>query len=67
MIEYQKSQDVRLWDVFFIGPYLIYIAWKGSVSPLDKIILGFLGGATIAYNWYNYSRNQQQFHGSLLH
>jgi len=56
--EFKKSQEVRLWDVFFIGPYLVWIALKGRVSTLDKIVLGLLGGATIVYNYRNYIKNR---------
>ena len=58
--EFKKSQEVRLWDVFFIGPFLLYLGWKGKLSDLDKMILTTLGGLTILYNWMNYQRNQAQ-------
>lgn len=58
--EFKKSQEVRLWDVFFIGPFLLYLAWKGKLSDLDKMILTVLGGLTILYNWMNYQRTQAQ-------
>lgn len=67
MNEFKKSQEVRLWDVLFIGPFLLWIAFKGSVTPLDAIILGLLGALTIGYNLYNYNLNRQQYHGSLIH
>ena len=67
MKEFKKSQQVRLWDVFFIGPFMLWIAYKGKLTTLDAIILGSLGALTVGYNLYNYNRNKEQFHGRLLH
>ena len=47
MNEFQKAQNVRLLDVFFIGPYLLWIAYRGRVTGWDKLILAILGSATI--------------------
>ena len=58
MTELQKSQSVRLLDVYFIGPYLVGIALKGKVSRIDKVVLGGLGALTILYNLKNYVRNK---------
>jgi len=60
MIEFQKSQSVRLLDVYFIGPYLVWIAIKGKVSRIDKVVLGGLGALTILYNLKNYVRNKNK-------
>ena len=51
----QKSQLVRLVDVFLLGPGLVYVGYKQK----DKRFRTFLiasGVATIIYNWRNYSR-----------
>ena len=58
MTEFQKSQPVRLLDVYFNGPYLVWIALKGKVSRIDKVVLGGLGALTILYNLKNYVRNK---------
>ena len=59
MIEYRKSQEVRLADVFFIGPFMIWVALKGSLTDVQRLIMGVLGAATIAYNLNNFRRNQK--------
>ncbi len=58
MNEFQKAQNVRLLDVFFIGPYLLWIAYRGRVTGWDKLILAVLGSATIGYNLRNYLINR---------
>jgi hypothetical protein len=59
MTEFQKSQGIRLVDIWFIGPYLIYLMKKGTVSDLDKTVLGILGVSTIFYNLNNYMKNRE--------
>jgi hypothetical protein len=53
--EVSKSQNIRLLDVAFIGPMMIYVALKYKMKPVDKYIMIFLGLATIYYNWQNYT------------
>tara|TARA_R100001086_G_scaffold148168_1_gene78461 strand:- start:367 stop:579 length:213 start_codon:yes stop_codon:yes gene_type:complete len=58
--EVSKSQFIRLLDVFFIGPYMIYISKKAKgLNKLESFTLLALGVATIYYNGKNYldSRN----------
>lgn len=55
--EYQKSQSVRLLDVFVLAPYLIYLAQKKELAKLDKQMLIIIAGATIVYNGRNYIKN----------
>ena len=52
-----KSQNIRLLDVFFIGPVMIYCGFKGYklTNQLVFLILVFLGGSTISYNLRNYN------------
>jgi len=59
MDEVQKSQNVRLVDVFLIAPYLGYIAYTGKVSKTDKYILAVLAIATLVYNGKNYLDNRE--------
>lgn len=61
-LEVQKSQQVRLLDIFVFAPLLLMVAfhkqlkisWNFSVSVL--IVLSVL---TILYNWKNYIENER--------
>ena len=53
-----KPQSVRLADVFFIGPFMIYAAGKSKLSKTDRATLVGLGIATILYNGYNYIKQK---------
>jgi hypothetical protein len=53
-----KPQAVRLADVFFIGPFMIYAAGKSKLSKADRATLIGLGIATILYNGINYIKQQ---------
>jgi hypothetical protein len=57
--EVSKSQTVRLWDVFFVGPVLMWVAYKyrKQMTPLEQVIVGGIGAATIYYNGRNYLSN----------
>ena len=52
----QKTQWVRLVDVFIYGPYLIYLSMQDdyTFSYYEKIFLLFFGASTITYNARNY-------------
>jgi len=52
----QKTQWVRLIDVFVYGPYLIYLSMQDQYvfSVYEKTFLLFLGATTITYNLRNY-------------
>lgn len=54
-----KPQFVRLADVFFIGPFMIYAAGKSKLSKTDRATLIGLGIATILYNGYNYIKQKE--------
>lgn len=54
-----KPQSVRLADVFFIGPFMIYAAGKSKLSKTDRATLIGLGIATILYNGYYYIKQKQ--------
>lgn len=52
-------QDVRLIDIFFIGPFLIYVGMNKELSmPIRLTLLG-IGAATIIYNGNNYLKNKR--------
>lgn len=59
VIETQKSQIIRLADVFLIAPYLIYLSTKQKISSTDKTLLITLGLATLVYNGANYLKNRK--------
>lgn len=62
-----KSQAVRLFDVFVLGPFMI---WFGSRSKKpDDLAKNFLvssGIGTIIYNWKNYQRIKKETGEGLL-
>ena len=61
--EISKSQKVRLIDVFFIAPFLFYIAYKASgISDIERIILFIIALATLYYNGRNYISNKVNSH-----
>lgn len=55
-IDYKKqveqAQMIRLWDVFFIAPVLIFIGAKYQMPALAKIVLIGIGIGTFLYNGY---------------
>ena len=54
-----KGQGVRLVDVFFIGPYMLYAAAKREqLSDMDRLVLSVTGALTILYNGQNYMRQR---------
>ncbi len=57
--EIQKSQAVRLVDIFFLGPFMIYVAAKRLRGP-ERAILLTSGVLTILYNGRNYLDNQNR-------
>ena len=58
--EYQKSQMVRLVDVFVIAPVLIYAGTRKSLKPALRYSLLGIGIATAAYNGMNYMKNEEK-------
>ena len=53
--EYQKSQTIRLYDVFILAPFLFYIAFKkGVLTKNEKILVGLIAFGTLVYNGNNY-------------
>lgn len=55
----QKSQAIRLFDVFFLGPLMLWFALEhvDPVAPMPAYLLAFFGVTTILYNGYNYLGN----------
>jgi len=62
MLFLQKSQPVRLLDIFILGPFLIWYGLtydyskkqKEMVKPFQKAFLLCIGFYTIIYNAYNF-------------
>tara|TARA_R110002050_G_scaffold65113_2_gene141265 strand:- start:1385 stop:1555 length:171 start_codon:yes stop_codon:yes gene_type:complete len=54
----EKSQFVRLIDVFYIRPFLIFLSNKNTLSENNKRILLITGILTIIYNGRNYLKNK---------
>ena len=59
VLEVQKSQAIRLADVFLIAPYLLYVSSKRELSELDRNLLVGIGVATLFYNAINYIQNKK--------
>lgn len=50
-----KGQQVRLLDVFFLGPVMTYTGLRArGIPPWVKMIMVLGGVMTIAYNGQNY-------------
>lgn len=56
-----KPQNVRLWDIFVIGPVLMYtgLQYTDLPDPLRAFLFGSGLGTTL-YNGYNYMRAQEE-------
>jgi len=57
--EIQKSQQVRLIDVFIISPILIYAGTQKSLPTWLRYSLLGIGVATAYYNGKNYIYNKR--------
>lgn len=56
-----KTQQIRLIDVFFIGPLLIYVGYKYNLPGYIKGLLIIIGVLTILYNGANYIENENNW------
>jgi hypothetical protein len=56
---HDKSQPMRLLDVFFLGPFMVWFALRNidPMDPLPAYVLAFFGITTILYNGYNWLGN----------
>lgn len=57
-LEVQKSQAVRLLDVFAVGPFMIWAALQ-TRNDFARAGLFSVGIATILYNGFNYLSTQE--------
>lgn len=56
--KYDKTQMIRLVDVLFIGPFLIYVAYTTpGIGETEKFLLFVIGLLTMLYNGDNYLKN----------
>lgn len=52
-----KTQQVRLVDVFLLGPFMVFASTLIPKSHQGaRLLLGLSGVLTVAYNWKNYRR-----------
>lgn len=56
--EYQKSQKIRLIDVFVIAPICIYAGTRKELPTWLRVSLIVIGVATAHYNAKNYMINK---------
>ena len=51
----QKGQDLRLADVFLLGPWLIALSSRTTpLTDAQRLLLAFTAGATITHNGRNW-------------
>jgi hypothetical protein len=57
----EKSQQIRLIDVFVIAPFLVYtgVKYKKSLPSIVSNSLIVLGVLTAVYNGNNYLKNRK--------
>ena len=62
-----KSQAVRLFDVFVLGPWLVWLGARSARrgSGFERAALVSVGLGTILYNGSNYLENQRRIRAEL--
>ena len=55
-----KTQLVRIADVIFFGPFMLYAASRPKLNKSQKLILATIGVGTIIYNAINYLKYENQ-------
>jgi hypothetical protein len=55
-----KTQLVRIADVVFFGPFMLYAASRPKINKTQKVILSTIGIGTIIYNAINYLKYENQ-------
>ena len=50
----EKTQAIRLLDVFLIGPLMVYFGHMSNHVSIFSMLLTFFGATTITYNLKNY-------------
>lgn len=63
-----KSQNIRIIDIFIIGPLMIYFGWNSeNINIGFRILLLFFGSTTITYNLKNYLGHYPEHQHSKHH
>ena len=58
--EFKKTQNIRLVDVFALGPFMIWFGFKAkNINDSARLIMILSGVATIVYNGINYIKNKE--------
>lgn len=60
-----KAQAVRLFDVFLLGPFMVWAAGRLEAPESARMFLWLAGMGTIAYNGYNYLKIERQRHAAI--
>jgi len=58
----RKGQNVRLFDVFLLGPWLIYLGARPGrgLSGIERAALVAVGAGTVIFNGQNYLRIEEE-------
>jgi uncharacterized membrane protein len=60
----EKTQAIRLLDVFLIGPLMVYFGHMSNHVSIFSMLLVFFGATTITYNLKNYLHVLHALHAS---
>ncbi len=58
-MEVSKTQNVRLLDVFALGPFMVWAATRRTLPEWAQVTLFVSGVLTVAYNAENYRKAAQ--------
>jgi hypothetical protein len=58
----RKGQSVRLFDVWLLGPWLLYLALRPGrrLSDIERAALVAVGIGTVVFNGANYLRVEEE-------
>ena len=58
----RKGQNVRLFDVWLLGPWLVYLGLRPGrgLSDIERAALVAVGIGTVVFNGANYLRVEQE-------
>lgn len=61
-----KEQKVRTFDIYALGPFLLYVATrKGALGAWSRRTLFVAGCMTIVYNWNKYKTMKTDLESAL--
>ena len=65
--EFSKSQTVRIYDILYVGPLLIYAGtFKSNLPNWVKASLVITGVLTIGYNAHYYMKNRKELNSTTI-